>query len=230
LTPENGAATKSERARDLAPKKAGEFNLNTSERIDQLEAENAEFRARLAKLEPKPAPAPVAQEPPHRLITVLPNFNSLFRMPTARELHQLHLIVSASYPKFGPANVSDDEFRIAFLIVGQLHRSPQSKIDKIHSISWWLDELTDWAKVHSIYQEISALALCGAVLAHGDVRCADIERWPVGFSTSLLVPYCSGIAATDKWSVPLSAGKLMTETTSTPLDMSIGYRRNYSVG
>jgi hypothetical protein len=197
---------------------------NTTEaRIAVLEAELAELKAergtnkQVAVAEPERGPT----------VTVLSVFNQLLRMPSAGELKQLHAIVAAAHPRFGMDNVSPDEFRVAFLVAGQMHRHPTNKLDRTRRLSWWTDELEIWMRQHNLHREVTGAAFTCALLGHGDIHYSTLSRWPFDFATSLLPPYFQGVPAVDAWRQILDRGRILEPETG---PLGHGHPRQHRVG
>jgi hypothetical protein len=141
-----------------------------------------------------------------KIITGRQAEKSAFVMPTDDELAKLHATVARRYPQLAS---SAPGFKAAFTAIGFLGRydRPETK----HYPAWWIDHLESWCRAEDIPGDISLAAFVGAVLSHGDIPYAPLDRFPFDLSFGLAIGG-AGRRATDAWRKVLVTGQLLPPT------------------
>jgi hypothetical protein len=197
----------------------------TNSRLAALEAENADLRVRLSRLEtpaePKVAP-PQRDDVGVRVTTIIPKSANL---PSEDESRALLKLVHARFPQLKCQYTRwlspDDElesFRAAFAYVSSLTKT--EKPTKKYAVSWWLDEAQEWCRKVSVQGRI--LSLMPSVIATGDVPYSMDD-----FTAMWVHPYRVGKPIdTSAWRKLLNGGDLLAPTRIEKfVDHSIGHMR-----
>jgi hypothetical protein len=181
--------------------------------VSQLRTRVAELEARLAALEPKPAPPPALEryrEPAVSIVNVVER--GAFVMATDAQLKSLLKIVLAKFPhlalKGDVITVQDKEkyldgFRGAFWRLGHMNRI-DDQLDSSHMNGFWLDESRDWLRQYGgrFSADVSLKNWLAAIVAHGDVSYATPDAFATmqGLAFGLLaVGTGAGRRCTNAW-------------------------------
>jgi hypothetical protein len=190
--------------------------VNDRERIAVLEQELAALKS---KFEPKPRPARV--EEGARIITGREaEGSSAFVMPSAAEMEKLYAIVIGKFPQLGPHVprnkrwVEDEQrehfeaFVRAFRALGDFGRS--DALDTQHAAVWWVDQADAQLRAEGRPGGMSLSAFVAALVSHGDIAFAPIDRFPYDLAFGLRHGGV-GHRANAAWKRVLSTGATPTD-------------------
>jgi hypothetical protein len=195
----------------------------TMHRLDKLETELADIKARLAKIEPKAEPARAA-EPPAQQVRILqiPESPPII-LPSQIERQRLRDIVLDFYPQLYPTSDDPDDFvadfNLAFDRIAAAYRTDEPGK---YSVGWWTDECRDWGQLRGRGRGIRGGAFIAAVVAAGDVK-FTIPDNAGNVWTMWLAPYGGGRRATLAWREVLN-GHLLQPAQKFPQDF-LGIQR-----
>jgi len=156
--------------------------------------------------QPKPTVISAADPREHGVqIRELVTRSPTFEIPSEAQTRQLLSIVSARHALFKP--LGELEFHRAFLVVGELNRLPDGKLDTEHGLPWWSDTLEAFARKLSLPGSISYGAIVACCIAHGDIGFSSISNWPF-IDLGIAPPMYAGRPTNNKWKLILGGATL----------------------
>lgn len=194
---------------------------STAERLDRLEAENADLKAEVARLKaklepPAPAPAPGGRPyvEPRVSVTVIadPPPPDL----TDDDLRELRRIVGLAHPGLIslPCGVSDHQalrqFANALRTVGRLYGCDE--LDDKHALSWWFDHVQSVADRDDGHNDFTGSDFTAAALALGVWYRAWSPSSHIEFALLRWVSHGSGKVSwplKDQWRETLKRGRIL---------------------
>lgn len=188
----------------------------------ELKARIAKLEARLAALEPKPAPAPAKYQEPVATITTFVEHGE-FVMPDERQSRQLLGIVQARYPALklvGDITERDREtelqrFRAALFYLGHVDRRADGTLDTRAYPPWYCDEARIWLRAYGgkYGEDISVKTYLAAALGHGDIAIGsqDNFRNEYGFGIGIVPVGSGGRKCSNKWRTLLDGSARVRE-------------------
>jgi hypothetical protein len=185
-------------------------------RIAELESQNALLKSELERMRQHISRLELRLDvgQPRGMITEVND--DVFAMPSDHQMRRLVDNVVAKYPSLGGANF--DQVSGAFLALGYVRRTNTLDTSRINGA--WTGLVEDWLRQHGRGMTIYVQPFCAAVVAHGDIPFAAVDRFKsltgLGFGLCYQGVGTNSYPARDAWKKLLDGTSAVREPIDVP--------------